>query len=398
MSTTKSSVWLVIFLGILSAMGPLATDMYLPALPVLQNDYSISTSLTQMTLTMTMLGMSIGQIFAGPISDLKGRKMPLLAGMVVFMAVSAICALATDIIVFLVARFVQGFSGACGIVISRAIARDMCKGPELTKFFSVLMMVNGLAPILAPVLGGQILAFGTWRHVFWVLAIVGLVMSGSTLIFKESLPQERRLKNVTRTLLSFPILMRNKYFVGHCLVQMFEFAAFFTYIGSSSFVFQGIYNVSPQVYSYIFGGIGASLLFSGGIPGKLAGRVRDEDMLKYSIIIQAVMSALLIGAFMLNAPFPVIVGLLLLAIAPLSVVGTASFSLALSSQGRNAGSASALLGCASMILGAVMMPVVGIFGTDSGIPMAVMMLVGFVLAIVAFQWYIVPGHKEDKKA
>ncbi|MBQ1855527.1 MAG: multidrug effflux MFS transporter [Anaerovibrio sp.] len=398
MSKPKSSFWLVIFLGIMSAMAPLATDMYLPALPVMQEDYAISTSIAQMTLTMTMLGMSIGQIFAGPISDMKGRKLPLLLGMLVFMAVSVVCAVATNIWVFLAARFIQGFAGACGIVISRAIARDMCKGAELTKFFSILMMVNGLAPILAPVLGGQILAFGSWRHVFMVLAIIGLIMAGATVIFKESLPVERRLKNINRTLLTFPILMRNKYFMGHCFVQMFEFAAFFTYIGCSSFVLQGIYEVSPQVYSYIFGGIGASLLFTGGIPSKLAGRVRDEIMLKYSLCIQAVMSALLIGAFFLNAPFAVIVALLLFAVAPLSVVGAASFSLALSSQGRNAGSASAMLGCASMILGAVMMPIVGIFGTDSGVPMAVMMLIGFVLAIITCQWYIIPVHSNEQGA
>jgi len=398
MSKPKSSFWLVIFLGIMSAMAPLATDMYLPALPVMQADYAISTSIVQMTLTMTMLGMSVGQVFAGPISDMKGRKLPLLLGMLVFMAVSVVCAVATNIWVFLAARFIQGFAGACGIVISRAIARDVCKGAELTKFFSILMMVNGLAPILAPVLGGQILAFGSWRHVFMVLAVIGFVMAGATVIFKESLPVERRLKNINRTLLTFPILMRNKYFMGHCFVQMFEFAAFFTYIGCSSFVLQGVYEVSPQVYSYIFGGIGASLLFTGGIPSKLAGRVRDEIMLKSSLCIQAVMSALLIGAFFLNAPFAVIVVLLLFAVAPLSVVGAASFSLALSSQGRNAGSASAMLGCSSMILGAVMMPIVGIFGTDSGVPMAVMMLIGFVLAIIVCQWYIIPVHSNEHGA
>ncbi|ORT98878.1 drug resistance transporter, Bcr/CflA family [Anaerovibrio sp. JC8] len=395
MSKTKSSVWLVIFLGIMSAMAPLATDMYLPALPVMQSDYGISTSVAQMTLTMTMLGMAIGQIFAGPISDMRGRKMPLFVGMVVFMAMSATCAVATDIRLFLAARFVQGFAGACGIVISRAIARDLCKGPELTRFFSILMMVNGLAPILAPVLGGQILAFGTWRYVFGVLGLIGLVMAGATILFKESLPVERRLKNLNRTILTFPILMRNKYFMGHCLVQMFEFAAFFTYIGCSSFVFQGIYDVSPQVYSYIFGGIGISLMVSGGMPAKLSGRVKDETMLRCSLYMQAVMAAVLIGVFAMGASLPVVIALLVLGIAPLSIVGAASFSLGLSSQGRNAGSASALLGCSSMVLGAVMMPVVGIFGTDSGIPMAVMMLIGFTLAVVACEWYIMPAHKKN---
>lgn len=394
MSETKRSVWLVIFLGIMSAMAPLATDMYLPALPVMQEDYGISTSAVQMTLTMTMIGMAIGQIFAGPISDMKGRKLPLLLGMLVFMSMSAICALATNIWIFLAARFIQGFAGACGIVISRAIARDLCKGAELTKFFSILMMVNGLAPILAPVLGGQILVMGSWRHVFWVLAIIGLVMAGATVIFKESLPVELRLKNINRTLLTFPILMRNKYFMGHCLVQMFEFAAFFAYIGCSSFVFQGIYHISPQVYSYVFGGIGASLMIAGGLPAKLSGRVSDEKMLRYSLYLQAITAVILVGIFYVEAPFTIIVPLLVLGLAPLSVVGAASFSLALSSQGRNAGSASALLGCSSMILGGLLMPIVGIFGTDSGVPMAVMMLVGFTMAIAACHRYILSGKQK----
>ena len=131
MSKIKNRALLTVFLGIMSAMAPLATDMYLPSLPIMQAEFGISTSLIQMTLTMTMLGMAIGQIFAGPISDMRGRKMPLLAGMLVFMITSAICIVADNIVIFLAARFVQGFAGACGIVISRAIARDVCQGPEL---------------------------------------------------------------------------------------------------------------------------------------------------------------------------------------------------------------------------------------------------------------------------
>lgn len=235
--SVKYRFWMTIFLGILSAMAPLATDMYLPSLPIMQKEFAISTSLIQLTLTMTMLGMALGQIFAGPISDMKGRKMPLLVGMLVFMLTSAICIVATNITIFLAARFMQGFAGACGIVISRAIARDICNGPELTRFFSILMMVNGLAPILAPVVGGQVVTLASWRYVFALLALIGLVMSIATMIYKETLPEERRITNILRTIMVFPKLVKNKYFLGHCLVQMFVFSAFFIYIGSSSFVF-----------------------------------------------------------------------------------------------------------------------------------------------------------------
>ena len=146
----RGRLCMIIFLGIMSAMAPLSTDMYLPSLPVVQSDLCISASLTQMTLTMTMLGMALGQIFSGPISDMRGRKVPLLTGMLVFTLASAGCAYVTHIALFLALRFIQGFAGACGIVISRAIARDVCEGPELTLFYAILMMVNGLAPIIAP--------------------------------------------------------------------------------------------------------------------------------------------------------------------------------------------------------------------------------------------------------
>ena len=160
---------LIVFLGIMAAMAPLATDMYLPALPELQHDFASSTSLIQMTLTMTMLGMALGQLLAGPISDYKGRRGPLFLGMVIFMLSSFLCSIADNIYLLLAVRFIQGLAGSAGIVIARAIARDVCHGSELTRFYAILMMVNGLAPILAPVIGGQILSFSSWHSIFQFL-------------------------------------------------------------------------------------------------------------------------------------------------------------------------------------------------------------------------------------
>ncbi|MBP3780591.1 MAG: MFS transporter, partial [Selenomonas sp.] len=194
MAMTKGrQLWLTIFLGLMTAMAPLSTDMYLPALPTMQVDMGISASLAQMTLTMTMLGMALGQIFAGPVSDRYGRKGPLTIGMLVFTLTTVGCVLAENITVFLFFRFMAGFAGASGIVIARAIARDVCEGPELTKFFAMLMMVNGLAPILAPVIGGQILLFTSWRGVFVMLVLVGLFQLLATLLYQETLPTDKRL-------------------------------------------------------------------------------------------------------------------------------------------------------------------------------------------------------------
>lgn len=181
--SARRRLWLIIFLGMMTAIAPLSTDMYLPALPEVQRDLNVSTSLVQLTLTMTTLGMALGQILAGPLSDLLGRRRPLFVGMLVFIAASFGCVLAEDIYIFLFFRFFMGFAGASGIVIARAIARDVCEGAELTRFFAVLMMVNGFAPIIAPVIGGQILLFADWRATFVLLTVIGVFLAGTTLVY-----------------------------------------------------------------------------------------------------------------------------------------------------------------------------------------------------------------------
>ena len=387
-------LWLTVFLGLMTAMAPLATDMYLPALPTVQVDLGISASLAQMTLTMTMIGMALGQIFAGPISDRYGRKGPLTVGMVVFTLSTVGCVWAQDIMVFLFFRFVSGFAGASGIVIAKAIARDVCQGPELTKFFAMLMMVNGLAPIIAPVIGGQILLFTSWRGVFVVLVAVGIFQLLATLIYQETLPRDKRLAGLKESFAKFPQLLKNRYFFGHCLVQCFVFGAFFSYLAGSSFVFQNIFQVSPQMFSLIFGGIGAGLLLSGALPARLAGRVPDVKMMHISLFIPLIGSVLLLLAFSAGMGMEIVLPVLFLTIVPLSVLGASSFSLALSRQGKNAGSASALIGSFSMILGGCMMPLVGIAGENTAIPMCVIMLSGYGAGYVVFRLMIAPEHRD----
>lgn len=383
---------MIVYLGILAAMAPLATDMYLPALPELQADFDSSTSMIQLTLTMTMLGMAAGQIFAGPISDLRGRRLPLLAGMLVFMLASLCCVFASNMYIFLAARLVQGLAGAFGIVIARAIARDMCEGAELTTFYAVLMMVNGLAPILAPVIGGQLLLLGSWHSIFVVLAAVGLIMSLATIVYTETLPKNNRIQSLGAALRILPQLLQDRYFMGHCLVQSFIFMSFFCYIGSSSFIFQGMFGMSAQEFGFIFGGIGVGMLFLGPIPAKLAGRVTDSKMLFTAMSVQLISSILLFTSFIAMPSFLLILVLLAGCVMPIAIIGTVSFSMALNRQGKNAGSASALLGFFSMFLGAVMMPAAGWFGTNIGLSMSVIMVVGFCLAMLCYCVMIKPEH------
>lgn len=392
----KGTLILTIILGMLAAIAPLSTDMYLPALPFMQDELSTSTSLIQLTLTASMAGMAIGQIFAGPISDMKGRKIPLLTGLAIFTLASIICAFATSIYIFLTFRFIQGLSGAAGIVIARAIARDLYKGYELTKFFSMLMLVNGLAPILSPIIGGQILIFFSWRAIFVLLMLIGILLASSVFFCtKESLAFEDRLPGGLKSSLhSFNILLKNRYFLGHCLMQCFAFAAFFAYISGSPFVFQNIYGVSAQAFSGIFALNGIGLMLGGVIAGRLAGRVADTSILRHGILQACVGSAILLVCLLLHANLPIILFVLFFTISMLSVIASSSFSLAMQSQGRAAGSASALIGFFSTISGGIMAPLVGIAGSHNAIPMGIIMLLGNLGAAIFFYRMILPTHKK----
>jgi MFS transporter, DHA1 family, multidrug resistance protein len=392
----KGTLVLTLILGMLAAIAPLSTDMYLPALPFMQNEFSASTSLIQLTLTTSMVGMALGQIFAGPISDMKGRKIPLLTGLVIFTLASIVCAFATSIYIFLTFRFIQGLSGAAGIVIARAIARDFYKGYALTKFFSMLMLVNGLAPILSPIIGGQILIFSSWRAIFVLLMLIGILLTGSVFFFtKESLAVEDRLPGGLKSSLhSFNVLLKNRYFLGHCLMQCSTFAAFFAYISGSPFVFQNVYGVSAQTFSGIFALNGIGLMLGGIIAGRLAGRIADTSILRYGILQACVGSAILLVCLLLHASLPIILFILFLTISMLSIIASSSFSLAMQSQGKAAGSAAALIGFFSAISGGIMAPLVGIAGSHNAIPMGVIMLLGYLGAAVFFYRMILPTHKQ----
>ncbi len=385
----NSLLFLTIFLGVMTAMAPLSTDMYLPSLPEIGTAFGISTSMVQLTLTMTMVGMSLGQVLGGPVSDRLGRKVPLFLGMAGFTAASLVCSFTENIYVFLVARFVQGLSGAFGIVISRAVARDVVSGPELMKFMALLMMVNGLAPIAAPVFGAQILRFTSWHGIFEVLVVVGVMQIIATAFFKETLKSGERVRSFTEGFVAFGSLIKNRYFFGQCLLQCFYFGSFFAYIAGSSFLFQNIYEVTPQTYSYIFGGIGIGLMIMGMLPAKMAGAVKEITFLKWSLIVPFVTSLFFLAGVLLDAPIWYTLPVLFLTIVPLSIMGAASTSLSLSRCGKNAGSASALLGFFNMILGGVMMPVTGIAGDHTAVPMAVLMVLGYLLSLVVFYKMIV---------
>lgn len=393
----KMMLWMTVFMGMLAAIAPLSTDMYLPGLPAMMADFAVSPSMIQLTLTASMAGMAAGQIISGPVSDKKGRRRPLFLGMAIFSLSSLACILSHTIYWLLLFRFIQGFSGGAGIVIARAIARDLCRGTALTKLFSMLMLVNGLAPILAPVIGGQILRFSSWRGIFWLLVSIGIVLAVCAWLMPETLPQKRRLvSNAAGGLKQFASLFGDRYFMGHCIMQCFAFAAFFAYISGSSFVFQNVYHVSPQAFSLIFGLNGIGLMISGAVTGRLTGRIADWRMLRVVLWVALIGSGLLLLGFLAGLPVYAIITILFFTVATLASMSTTSFSLAMQAQGKQAGSASALIGFFSMISGAVMAPVVGIAGSYTAIPMGLVMVFGEAGVLLSFYFLIYPAHTHSQ--
>lgn len=395
--TTARRIRLTIFLGVLAALAPLSTDMYLPALPELKLQLGVDTSTIQMTLSMTMLGMGVGQIFAGPISDRFGRKLPLVFGMLCFTAATIGCMRAIEIELFLALRFLQGLSGSFGIVIARAIARDVATGDELTRFFSMLMLVNGLAPILSPIIGGLILLVMNWRGIFAMMLLVGSLIFASTLFFSETLPASMRTKDISASFKNFGVLLKDKYFVGHCLMQCAALGAFFSYLTGSAFLFQEIYHVSPQTYSWIFSGLGASLVVAGSIPMFLAGRVKNIKMLRWAVLQALIGSVAFLLCVLVAAPMELTVLSLLIMIPTLSVLGATSFSLSMRLHGKEAGTAAALVGFSQMFFAGLVSPLVGIAGSDTAVPMALIILICQALAVGIFFKMIFSFHARGAK-
>lgn len=381
-----SVLWMAFLLGALASFGPLSIDMYLPALPNLASDLKASTSLTQLSLTACLLGIASGQLLAGPISDVCGRRRPLLIGLVAYAISSLLCVFSPNILTFVILRFIQGLAGSAGIVISRAIVRDLYSGSEMTRFFSLLMLVNGVVPIMAPIVGGQVLEITTWRGIFAVLSGVGILMFlGVVWGLKETLPIPLRSKGgVLNTLRTFMKLFKNRTFMGYALTQGFVMAAMFAYISGSPFILQNIFNVSPQMFSLFFGVNGLGIIMAGQITGRLAGKIHETKLLVAGLTIAFVGGISLLAGVLLGGGLYTLLISLFFAVSSVGIVGTSTFSLAMQDQAKSAGSASALIGLLSFVFGGFMAPLVGIAGSHAAIPMGVTIAVAETAAVLSY--------------
>ena len=373
-------------LGLLASLGPLCIDLYLPALPEMAGELNTSTATAQLSLTAGLLGLGVGQLIFGPYSDKLGRMRPLLVSLALLLFASLWCALAPNIDQLLIARLLQGLAGAGGAVISRAIARDLYSGHELTRFFALLMLVNGLAPIVAPVLGGAMLQFMDWRGIFGVLAAIAvLLFTLASLKLHESLPAERRSQGgIFAMLRSLGGLLTQRQFLGLCLTQGFVMAGMFAYIGASPFVLQQIYGLSPQMFSLCFAINGVGLIISAQIASRLSIHFGERKVLKGGLTLAAISSLLLLLAASLHAPLALLMVPLFFSVAVIGIVGPTASSLAMQSQGDKAGSASALIGVSMFALGACSVPLTGLGGTSS-VSMALTIVGCYAVAITLFK-------------
>jgi DHA1 family bicyclomycin/chloramphenicol resistance-like MFS transporter len=355
---------LIAILGGLSAFGPLSMDMYLPGLPSLTRDFGASASTGQLTLTACMLGIAGGQLFTGPLSDTLGRRRPLLAGLLGYILASLACAAAPSIWTLIVLRFVQGTLGGAGLVIARAIVRDIFSGAEAARVFALLMAVMGVAPVFAPLVGGQALAITSWRGIFVVLAAIGVPLLLTTVVW---LPETLRA-----TVRTFGRLLADRSFIVPASSFGLAAAVLFAYIAGSSFVLEDVYGVSPQVFSLVFAVNSAGLIGMSQLGGRLVGRFGPASLLRFGLTGVAVGSAATLIVTLAHAGLAPLLVSLFVILSFNGLVFPNATAISLADQEGALGSASALLGVGQFGTGALIAPLVGLAGTSDAVPMAVL--------------------------
>jgi MFS transporter, DHA1 family, multidrug resistance protein len=382
-----STVRLTLILGILTAFGPLSIDMYLPGLPAIAREFDAGTA-AQLTLSLFFAGLAIGQALYGPIADRVGRRWPLLVGCALYAVASAACALAASIESLVILRFVQAIGACAGMVIARSVVRDLFDARESARMYSFLMLVMGLAPITAPLIGGQMLTVFGWRAIFWLLSgfgllCVALVAHG----LPESLPTERRVRaGLGQALKVYAGLLADRQFLGYALAGGLAFAGMFTYISGSPFVFIELYGVAPQQYGWLFGVNALGLVLASQINRRLVARYQAETLLAAALATCALAGVVL--AVITATGFGGLPGLLVplfVCIAGLGLVGPNSAAAAMAPYGRAAGSASALLGTIQFVVGAVAGTLVGVLNNGTALPMAGIIAVCQIAGLIALK-------------
>ncbi|WP_354674188.1 Bcr/CflA family multidrug efflux MFS transporter [Cupriavidus alkaliphilus] len=374
-STPRFPAWLLIC-GSLMAIAPLSIDMYLPSFPTLAGDLGVDIGQVQLTLGTFLVGLALGQAFYGPFSDRFGRKPPLYVGLCLYIIAAVGCALARNVESLMLWRFLQALGGCAGMVMARAVIRDRLEAHESARAFSSLMLVMGVAPILAPIIGGAVLTVSGWRAIFWVLAGAGLlILLLVHLRMEESLDRGHaaplRLGTVAR---SYAELLRDREFLGYSLSAGFGSAGMFAYISGSPFVLIELHGIAPSHYGFVFGANAFGLITMSQLNARLV-RGRSLDQVLGATLLAALAAGLVLALAALAgmAVLPVLLGGFFVFIGALGCVSPNASALALAHQGHRAGTASALMGTLQFSLGTLGGAAVSVWRDGSALPLGVVM-------------------------
>lgn len=381
-------IWVIFILGTLSAFGPLSLDMYASALPDMQRDLNTTASLAQLTITTCLIGLAAGQIFIGPLSDKYGRRKPTLLSLIIFALSSFLIAFSPNIYVLIGLRLIQGLAGSVGIVTSKAMCSDLFKGREFSRYYYMLMAVNSVFPVFAPTIGGVFLFFGNWRLIFIALAIIGMLLFFAVFPFKETLPIE--IAKQAKKSIQLSKILSNRAFLSFTLVSGFMTGALYAYIAGSSFMLQDIFGMSAFSYSllYAFNGIG-QVLFT-WLGAKLTQKHGEVQVLLWGINLALVGAVLLIITTYLPHQLGFVVLPLFLIVSLVGIGNPLGSALAIKQERKRAGTASAIIGLFQNLLGALISPLVGLFGQKTYLPMA---LIIFICELLALMWWYLGTKK-----
>ena len=384
----KIPLRVVIVLGALSAFGPLSMDLYLPALPELARDLHSPAAAAQLTMSACMVGLAVGQLLSGPASDRFGRRRPLLTGMAAYALSSLLCALAPDMGVLIALRLVQGLAGGTGIVIARAVVRDLCDTDAAAHMYSMLMLVTGVAPVVAPVAGGQLLRITSWPGLFVVLSLVGCVLlAAAAAVIRETLPPPRRHRGgIAAVSREFGTLRRDPRFIGFTAVLGLGSVVLFAYIVMSPFVLQGGYGLSAQEFSYCFAANSVGLIAASRLAMWLTRRTSPERTLRIGLAAGfaggCALTAVTAGRLPLGAVLPV----LWLTVSSVALVMPTATALGLAGHGSRAGAAAGVMGLAQFGVGGIIAPVASAGGATAVTMAATMTLAGALAWLI--RWLI----------
>ena len=370
----------MVVLGALSALGAFTIDLYLPAFPVIEGEFDVSTALIQLTLTATTIGFAVGQLLVGPWSDRVGRRLPLIVATSIHVVASIGVVLAPGIEWLFVFRVLQGVGAAAGGVVAMAIVRDLFGGLPLVRMLSRLSLVNGLAPILAPVIGSQLLLIMPWRGIFVFLAVYGgIVLLAATFFIVETLPVARRSGELghSTTRERYRALFTDRVFVGIVIISGMTFSGLFAYLSSSSFLFQEVYGLNAQQYGLLFAVNSLGIIIGVQVSSRLAKIVGPQWILSGAVLGMIVSATTIVALDMANVGLVGILVPLFFFITSCGFAFPCQQVLALANHGGEAATAASVLGAVNFGFAGIISPIVGLFGIHNAIPM------GGVMAITA---------------